>query len=227
MIACGRRCCLCHKACGVGMECHHIVEAANGGEDTFDNCIPLCFDCHAEVGHYNTKHPKGIKFSATELQAHRDNWYLKAKSVGFDRNSENTELDLKLFNKICQMLGGSGRMLHFRDHDYSNPYSQDIDKRLDDLRFYTKMPEWEFFDPQMDCSLSDLRAAISDYRKQALGKIFWESDGWAGVPIEWADSQEERFDEAVSIMNAAANAVWEAYCLFIREGRRILRVDPS
>lgn len=34
----------------------------------------MCFDCHAEVGHYNDKHPRGNKFSANELQGHRDQW---------------------------------------------------------------------------------------------------------------------------------------------------------
>ena len=57
------------------MEVHHITPQKDGGEDTFENAIPLCFDCHAEVGAYNTSHPKGVKFSKTELKRHRDNWY--------------------------------------------------------------------------------------------------------------------------------------------------------
>ena len=32
------------------MELHHIKQVAYGGEDTFENCIPLCFDCHADMG---------------------------------------------------------------------------------------------------------------------------------------------------------------------------------
>lgn len=75
MVACGRHCCICHKFCGNKMEVHHITPQKDGGEDTFENAIPLCFDCHAEVGAYNTSHPKGVKFSKTELKRHRDNWY--------------------------------------------------------------------------------------------------------------------------------------------------------
>jgi len=59
------------------MELHHIVPKYENGTDTFDNCIPLCFDCHADVGSYNPKHPKGRKFTSTELKGHRDNWYAK------------------------------------------------------------------------------------------------------------------------------------------------------
>jgi hypothetical protein len=48
---------------------------SKGGESTFDNCIPLCFNCHAEAGHYNNNHPKGTKYSSAELRRHRDSWY--------------------------------------------------------------------------------------------------------------------------------------------------------
>jgi len=74
-IASARRCCVCKKFAGRNIEVHHIVQAADGGEDSFDNAIPLCFDCHAEAGHYNPRHPKGAKYSSSELRAHRDNWY--------------------------------------------------------------------------------------------------------------------------------------------------------
>lgn len=75
LVACGRHCCICHKFCGTKIEIHHIVPHSKGGADSFDNAIPLCFDCHAEVGQYNSEHPKGTKFSYAELKRHRDNWY--------------------------------------------------------------------------------------------------------------------------------------------------------
>ena len=31
------------------METDHIVQAADGGLDTIDNAIPVCFECHAEI----------------------------------------------------------------------------------------------------------------------------------------------------------------------------------
>lgn len=75
LVACGRRCCICHEFCGTNIECHHIVPESAGGRATLENCIPLCFDCHAEAGHYNVRHPKGTKYSATELRGHRDTWF--------------------------------------------------------------------------------------------------------------------------------------------------------
>lgn len=41
LAACERRCCICHKFCGTKMELHHIKQKADGGEDTFDNCLRL------------------------------------------------------------------------------------------------------------------------------------------------------------------------------------------
>lgn len=80
MVACGRCCCICHKFCGNNMEVHHIKAEADGGSNTFENAIPLCFDCHAEVRQYDPRHPKGIKFSEKELIQHRDNWYNSIKN---------------------------------------------------------------------------------------------------------------------------------------------------
>ena len=85
-VACGRRCCICHKFCGNNMEIHHIHPHALGGDDTFENAIPLCLDCHAEVGQYNPSHPKGTKFSEKELKEHRDNWYRKVKEERVTKN---------------------------------------------------------------------------------------------------------------------------------------------
>jgi hypothetical protein len=75
MNATARHCCVCHRYKGVKLEVHHIIQEADNGPNTFENAIPLCFDCHSDAGHYNDRHPKGTKFSITELRNARDNWY--------------------------------------------------------------------------------------------------------------------------------------------------------
>ena len=62
------------------MQLHHIVPEADGGDDTAANCIPLCLECHEEVGSYNPSHPIGRKFSAEELRRHRDVWFDSVKA---------------------------------------------------------------------------------------------------------------------------------------------------
>lgn len=75
LVAAARHCCVCHRYRGVKVEVHHIVPVSKGGADTADNAIALCFDCHADAGHYNHKHPRGTKFSVDELRLARDLWH--------------------------------------------------------------------------------------------------------------------------------------------------------
>ena len=76
LIACQRHCCLCHERKHVQIQCHHITAEADGGPDTFDNCIPLCPDCHATVRAYDPRHGfGGTPYDAKELIRRRDDWY--------------------------------------------------------------------------------------------------------------------------------------------------------
>ena len=103
LIACERHCCICHKFCSFKIELHHIVQKADGGEDSFDNCIPLCFDCHAEVKSYNNRHPKGKKYTESELKIRRDRWYEKVESTYQPTSSNLEQLGLKQIDKMPTM----------------------------------------------------------------------------------------------------------------------------
>ncbi len=80
LVAAARHCCVCHRYKGVKVEVHHIVPVAKGGTDTADNAISLCFDCHADAGHYNPEHPRGTKFSEDELREARDLWHMAVQN---------------------------------------------------------------------------------------------------------------------------------------------------
>jgi hypothetical protein len=75
-LRCERHCCLCKKQCGTKIEAAHIIDESDGGANDEENGIPLCFDCHQEVGSYNDKHPRGNKFRPDELRARRDRVYV-------------------------------------------------------------------------------------------------------------------------------------------------------
>ena len=75
LLWCDRHCCLCKKACGVNIEVHHIIPENEKGTDDIDNAIPLCFECHGIVHHYNTRQPIGTKYKPEELKARRDQIY--------------------------------------------------------------------------------------------------------------------------------------------------------
>jgi HNH endonuclease len=58
------RCCLCHS---LGVEVHHIVPEADGGDSTDANAAPLCPSCHETYGANSTKQ----RF----VREARDAWY--------------------------------------------------------------------------------------------------------------------------------------------------------
>ena len=76
---CHRRCCICHKFCGVKMELDHIEPRAVSDNDSIENAIPVCFECHAEIHLYNPDHPLGRRFSAAELKLHKEQWLRMCK----------------------------------------------------------------------------------------------------------------------------------------------------
>ena len=43
--------------------------------NAIDNAIPLCYECHAKVGHYNIEEPRGNKYSPNELKRRREQVY--------------------------------------------------------------------------------------------------------------------------------------------------------
>ena len=75
LLWCDRHCCLCGKSCGVDIELAHILAKEEGGTGDIDNAIPLCYDCHAKYGHYNSKHPKGSKYRLEEVKRRREQIY--------------------------------------------------------------------------------------------------------------------------------------------------------
>src|SRR5262249_24098476 len=74
LVTCHRRCCVCHRFCGFKTELHHIEQRSESEDDSLENAIPLCFECHAEVQLYNDKHPRGRKFHPEELRSHKKQW---------------------------------------------------------------------------------------------------------------------------------------------------------
>jgi hypothetical protein len=78
LLWCGRHCCLCEKPTAVGIEVAHLPGRESSSD--IDDAIPLCFDCHAAIGHYNKSHPKGKQYAIRELKARRDQVYNKFTS---------------------------------------------------------------------------------------------------------------------------------------------------
>ena len=100
LVATARHCCVCHRYKGIKIEVHHIVPRAHGGDDTFDNAIALCFDCHADAGHYDTTHPRGTRYSPRELEKAKEQWIAVVAANGILAPRENRLFHCQYF--LCK-----------------------------------------------------------------------------------------------------------------------------
>ena len=142
LVACGRCCSICHKFCGIKIECHHIIQEADGGAQSFENCIPLCFDCHADMLSYDDKHPKGTKYRPEELRLHRDSWFTKVSTARpADYTDEHRKLDQGLFKRILRLLPWKGSIGFISSYNFAG-FSFDP-RFLDELEGFDALGEAE------------------------------------------------------------------------------------
>lgn len=160
LLWCERHCCLCGKACGTDIEVAHI-DPKKGND--IDNAIPLCYECHAKIGHYNREHPKGSKYTPQELKKRRDQIYEEYTrhlvppihfeitqnlpfsnkkrtfpDVGFNINHLGDRLPVKVFVRVELFLGG--RFLSTPGGHYNNKESWNLNPRLG-YQGHFKVPE--------------------------------------------------------------------------------------
>lgn len=129
-----RRCCICHRFCGVKMETDHIVPREQGGDDGIANAIPVCFECHAEIHSYNDQHPRGRKFTPEELRQHKGQWLaicqqdpsaLVAPSRAADVGPLQALIDELAFNqRIASRPGSQDQGGHFHDQQFRRAIEQ-------------------------------------------------------------------------------------------------------
>jgi hypothetical protein len=229
LVACGRSCCICHRFCGTKIELHHIVPEAQNGPNTEENCIPVCFDCHAEVEHYNPKHPKGRKFTPNELKGHRDKWFAKvmAGSSGTD-NETLRNVDRQMFDIVRSILTNEG-LYYIRNRDFHGfGYWERQRKDIFEFELWADDPSHEFFDPDLEALKVGLYKAIREFRG-VVSVNTWivtgeGDDTYYAVPHEWEFEQPKRYRDAAKDMREAAILVCECYDNFIRTGRKKLGV---
>ncbi|MBL7722496.1 MAG: HNH endonuclease [Chitinophagaceae bacterium] len=98
MVKSARHCCVCHRSKGLNIEVHHITPKGQGGDDSADNAIALCFDHHADAGHYFAGHPKGSKLSPAELKKHKESWFSLVSQHKIE-NPKIASVEISIMNK--------------------------------------------------------------------------------------------------------------------------------
>jgi len=227
LIACGRHCCLCHKFCGTKIEVHHIKLKSEGGEDIFENAIPLCFDCHADMTSYDHKHTKGTKYSKSELTRHRDGWYVKIKaSIGLVAKPEVIETDKSVYKRFIKLLPWDGVISFLRRFDFAGgSFERDSLRELSRFSAECENPSFEFVDADLEGLRADLAGEIAKMRS-LIGRNTFPSnlDGYNSVPREWEEEKPQLFHDTVKELNEAADRVCEAYDALVRTTIRKLGV---
>lgn len=223
LIACARHCCLCGHFCGLKIELHHIIHRSEGGMDTFDNCIPLCFECHADMRSYDHKHPKGSKYTPNELRSRRDSWYEHVrKSPSAIVTISYSAKDVSLFNEICTILPWDGSVKFVREFNFAGwIYKSDEIDQLENFRYRCQDPSFEFLDIDLERLKIRLRDAIDEFISIEATETFnANTPGYRSVPEEWEFSQTERFHNVVGKLHATGKAIGDAYDALVRFGRR-------
>lgn len=238
LLSCERCCCICHKFCGTKIELHHIKQAADGGENTLDNCIPLCFDCHADMGNADPKHPKGKHYTESELKGHRDKWYDKVNSSSVSiPNATIVDADIKLFQEICNIFTGDIRVW-LSKQDMGGAHPSDIFTPLVRLQYECNDPFFEFLNVEFEKLKGNLISSVKAFNSfrglhtfvRDLGgqqysvtrQWLLNHEGWKPKNLSYEKAISQYAQEATDLNELSSN-VWNSYLEFVRQGRRLLK----
>ena len=230
LAACGRSCCICHVFCGTKMELHHIQPQSEGGNDDYENCIPLCFNCHADMG--KPSHYKGHGYSATELKMHRDRWYAR-KAEALQTTECVCKADKQQFEAICAIFSQAEYIL--KEHHMAASFRQDEIKDLLRYADCSDDPFAMFIDADLEMLrsqlLTQLKTCVAIFRKN----LFWNEGPFQDLCVShmWLYNHRkledvtpdmlQEFEEEYLQLTNAASATWDAYVLFVQQIR--FRID--
>lgn len=211
------------------MEIHHIVQQANGGDNSAENGIPLCFNCHAEAGNYNKQHPKGTKFSSEELRNHRDNWFGMVATLPLSQDvSSYGELDKRVAIELSEMVKASGLYFSFRDDTSWHGFSPEICQAWGRIIEESRRPDMKFADSELEKLRNDfvelLSAAKSKFGENCqLCKVSGNFKVKPTNDVAWESyrKHEQAAEEVDSLLN---NAV-RAYDQLLHSMRKSLMLD--
>lgn len=238
LVLCGRRCCICHKFCGKKMELHHIKQKAHGGNDTLENCIPLCFDCHGDMGKLDPDHPKGKQYTHKELISHRDNWYEKVAATPLFQDGMEYEADKELFINICSVFSPLIRCW-LTDKDLGGSHPHDVFTPFLELQYKYNDPFSEFLNVELETLKGNLLDSINQFMSYKSTNTFIQDVSgmrklvtrqWMVNHLDWQpcnmnyEEYSKMYEQQANRLNELASSVWESFCEFARQGRRLLNM---
>jgi hypothetical protein len=209
------------------MQCHHIQPESNGGENTIENCIPLCLNCHADQSAYDDKHPIGNKYSSEELRRHRKNWYalVVGGATAQVLATAPNAVDVDVYENI-KKRDLSSCIEYLEGRSFAG-YSFSVD-RLNPLLSYaaSRNPHLEFADPDLECARVAFIESVSAFELLIAYQTFPTGHiGRNSVPSEWEHTQPDRFAATVADIAGSADRLETSYRSLIRLVRSRLRIS--
>jgi len=197
LTACHRRCCICHRFCGVKIETDHIVPRDEGGQSTIDNAIAVCFECHAEIHSYNDRHPRGRKFRPEELLRHKEQWLETCRTRPDIFTAKFSTAEVGPLQALIDELEFNARVATHTTHD----------------RLGCLFLEEQFRKAISTGSISTLRDELKDLLIEAyvaIGRANQHMSGAVGQTMQ-SDGLHESADRAANSINACAGPIKNAH----------------
>lgn len=176
LVACGRCCCICHKFCGTKINLHHIVQIADGGNNSFDNCIPLCLDCHEDMGKADPRHSTGKHYSHSELRMHRDNWYASVNNGLGNVHSPVCDDDKNLYCKINSIFTTDIQYI-LHHHDFREIIPSDLVPAINNLCHLEENLDTEFINIELEKLRGTLFDSAQSFRNYLAKDTFYRLIG--------------------------------------------------
>lgn len=226
LVSSGRCCAICHNFKGNNIEIHHIKKHSDGGADSFENAIPLCFDCHAEVGQYDPKHPKGTKFSENELILHRDAWYKKVENSGGIVSSEETKnIDKITYERLKEHLPYQLMTFIREVNFYNSGYELGVFYPLEVFNYECENPFNEYLDIDLECQKNKLRYTIKKFFEDCVPCIFCDDGKMCRIPLDWEERNPDIYEKYAKQLNQDTLVIWQEYYKYIALCRRKLSIS--
>ncbi|HCH5588340.1 TPA: HNH endonuclease [Vibrio parahaemolyticus] len=217
LVASKRYCCLCEEFCGIKIEIHHIVQKCEQGDDSIDNAIALCFNCHADMKSYDHKHPKGTKYRPSELKRRRDDWYNKVKGgLIHERQEAPCENDMLTHKKLTSRLPWDGLIQEIRECSFQGRISFSfVDSIHEAENFLKNDPSLFFYNKELTDSLNDFKENLFKLSEVLGTHTFGVQTGeyYCEVPKEYS---REKYWASINLLKSRASAVNESYKLLVR-----------
>ena len=228
LVACKRCCTLCHTFCGTKIEVHHIKQEADGGENTFENAIALCFNCHADMKSYDFHHPKGNKYSENELRRHCEEWYKIAKTLVEPQTPAPN--DIAVYNKLIELLPVGGSVFFISHNNFAGfSFSNDDIDELFNFDYYCQCSiAFCFFDSDLEALRKQLVEKIDSFTKIISINTFpvHGSQNRNTIPPEWEEEQPERFSNVVNTIHELGKSIFEIHSELVRNAVKKLGIIP-